>query len=392
MMDRLFKLFLVVLMTVVLTGCGVFGGLFGDDESEEEQPLELVEFEPTLEVEELWSTSAGDGIDRRSPNLQPFFTNGQIWVADSEGRVFAIDAANGQNSREFDLEMDLSAGPAVYGDRLLLGTFEGQLLMVNAQTGTIEWRAQLSSEILAQPVLQDGIIVVRCIDGRVFGLHADDGRREWVYDRSIPVLTLRGNGTPLTRGGQVFLGYDDGSVVALRVDDGTLLWEARVSVPEGRSQLDRLADIDGSLVIVGRDLYTITRHGRMASLALDSGRIQWVKDIASHSGLSISRTQLGATDIDDSIWIVDRQSGDTIWRNEDLLRRELTQPVAMGNHWVVADSEGYLHWLDANSGRFSARVEAANEAPTGPPLVVGNSLYLMDRDGGLSAWQIRRAN
>ena len=388
-MSRLLKLFLVALMAMMLAACGVFGG---GDESEEEEPLELVDFEPTLEVEELWSTSAGDGIDRRSASLQPFFSGGQIWVADSEGRVFAIDAGNGERRAEFDLEMDLSAGPAVYGNRLLLGTFEGQVLMANAQTGEIEWRAQLSSEILAQPVLQDGIIVVRCIDGRVFGLNADDGRRVWVYDRSIPVLTLRGNGAPLARGGQLFIGYDDGSVVALRVDDGTLLWEARVSVPEGRSQLDRLADIDGSLVIVGRDLYAVTRHGRMASLALDSGRIQWVKDIASHSGLSISRTQLGATDIEDSVWIVDRQSGDTIWRNEDLLRRELTQPVAMGDHWVVADSQGYLHWLDADSGRFSARVEVGNERPAGPPLVVGNALYLLDREGELSAWQISRAN
>ena len=388
MMRELLRFLLLVSFAVVLSACGLFGG----DEADEEEPLELIDFEPTLEVDELWTISAGDGIDRRSANLQPFYSNGQIWVADSEGRVFAINAENGQRDTEFDFEMDLSAGPAVYGNRLLLGTFEGQLLMVNAASGEIEWRAQLSSEILAQPVLADGIVIVRCIDGRVFGLDANSGRREWVYDRSIPVLTLRGNGPPLARGGQVFMGFDDGSVVALQIEDGTLLWEARVSVGEGRSQLDRLADIDGALAVVGRDLYAVTRHGRMASLALDSGRIQWVKDVTSHSGLSISRTQLGATDIDDSIWIVDRQSGDTIWRNEDLLRRELTQPVAMGDHWVVADSEGYLHWLDANSGRFSARADAGNETPIGPPIVIGNTLYLLDRDGRLSAWQTRNLN
>ncbi|MEM7053958.1 MAG: outer membrane protein assembly factor BamB [Pseudomonadota bacterium] len=387
-MSALIRLLSVLTLAVCLAACGLFGG----DEAEEDSPLELIDFEVSLEVDELWSTSAGDGIDRRSPNLQPFYTNGQIWVADHKGRVFAIDAASGERRTEFDLDMDLSAGPAVYGDRLILGTFEGQLLMVDARSGTIEWRAQLSSEILAEPVLADGMVIVRCIDGRVFGIDADSGSRQWVYDRSIPLLTLRGNGAPLARGGQVFLGYDDGSVVALQVTDGTLLWEARVSVGEGRSQLDRLADIDGSLAVVGRDLYAVTRHGRMASLALDSGRIQWVKDVTSHSGLSISRTQLGATDIDDSVWIVDLQSGDTIWRNEDLLRRELTQPVPMGDQWVVADGDGYLHWLDAETGRFSARTQASSKRPAGPPLVIGNTLYLLDRDGRLSAWQTSRIN
>ena len=387
-MGMLIRFLLVLTFAVCLSACGLFGG----DEEDEEEPLELVEFEPSLAIDELWSTSVGDGIDRRSPNLQPFYASGQVWVADNEGRVFAVDANTGEPSREFDLEMDLSARPAVYGNRVLLGTFEGQLLMVDAGSGAIEWRAQLSSEVLATPILADDVIIVRCIDGRVFGLDVDSGQRAWVYDRSIPVLTLRGNGAPLARGGQVFMGFDDGSVVALDVADGTLLWEARVSVGEGRSQLDRLADIDGSLAVVGRDLYAVTRHGRMASLALDSGRIQWVKDVTSHSGISLSRTQLGATDIDDSVWIVDRQSGDTVWRNEDLLRRELTQPVAMGDHWVVADREGYLHWLDANTGRFSARAEAGNEPPAGPPVVIGNTLYLLDRDGRLSAWQSSRIN
>ncbi|MEM1081545.1 MAG: outer membrane protein assembly factor BamB [Pseudomonadota bacterium] len=380
-----FKWASVAGLSLVMTGCGLFGG----GEPEEDDPLELVEFEQQLDIEELWSVSAGKGVDRRASNLHPEFSNGLLWVADSEGRLIALEAESGNRRFDYDLDMDVSSGPSVFNDRVLLGTFEGQLLNVNAGSGEIEWRAQLSSEILAKPILQDGIVVVRCIDGRVFGLNAESGNREWVYDRSIPVLTLRGNSTPLVRGGQMFLGYDDGTVVAIRISDGTLLWEARVSSPEGRSQLDRLADIDGSLVIVGRDLYAVTRHGRMASVALDSGRIQWVKDVKSHSGISVARTQLATTDIDDSIWVVDRQSGDTIWRSEDLLRRGLTQPVAMADQWVVADREGYLHWLDASTGQLTARVRASRDRPAEKPMVIGNTLYLFDVDGRVSAWQIR---
>ncbi len=385
---RIRRLITLIVATMLVTGCGWFGG----DEDEQQQPLELIEFEPRFNVDELWSTATGEGLDRRAPNLHPEYTNGQIWIADVEGRLVSIDAENGERRSDFELDMDLSAGPSVYGNRVLLGTFEGQLLNVNANSGQIEWRTQLSSEILAKPVLQDGIVVVRCIDGRIFGLNAETGRREWVYDRSIPLLTLRGNSTPIIRGGQLFSGYDDGSVVAIRVADGTVLWEARVSTPEGRSQLDRLADIDGSLVIVGGDLYAVTRHGRMASLALDSGRIQWVKDVRSHSGISVSRTQIAVTDTDDAIWVVDRQSGDTIWRSEDLLRRGLTQPIAMSDQWVVADREGYLHWFDADTGQLTARTRASKERPAEKPFLVGNTLYFYDVEGRLSAWQIRESS
>src|SRR5699024_955031 len=154
----------------------------------------------------------------------------------------------------------------------------------------------LSSEILALPVLHDGIVVARAIDGRVFGLDRSDGARLWIYDRSVPLLSLRGNSDPFARAGQVFIGFDDGLVAALRVSDGSVLWEQRVSSPEGRTELDRLADIDGPMIVVGTELYVVTYHGRLAGLALESGRTLWVKDISSASGLSLRRTQLAVTD------------------------------------------------------------------------------------------------
>ncbi len=368
---------------ILLSGCG----LFDQKDDEAEAPMELVEFSASLPVEAVWDTRAGDGLDRSAPNLKPFFIDGEVWVADHEGSVHVIDAESGRTLRQFDLDLELASGPAVYGESVLFGTIDGQAVHVDRASGDILWRTQLSSEILALPVLRDGLVVARCIDGRVFGLDAETGLREWIFDRSVPLLTLRGNSDPLVRGGQVFIGYDDGSVVALRIADGQRLWEQRVSIPEGRSELERLSDIDGPLAIVGGDLYAVTRHGRMASLALESGRIQWVKDIASDSGVSISRTRLATTDVDDVVWMVDRLSGATVWQNETLKRRHLTRPVFQGGFVVVADREGYLHWLDADSGELAARERFGKDAPAAPPLVIGNTLYVLDRDGRLSAWR-----
>lgn len=386
-MSRLIRSITILSLLLLLAGCQTIGGIFGMDRGEQPEPL--VSFTPSLQVDRAWSANVGAGQSRSRPNLRPFHHNGLIWVGDHRGRVFAVDADNGRVSRRFDTRLDLSAGPAAYDDVVLFGTFDGELVALDPNSGDVRWKAQLSSEVLAYPVLHDGVIVARCIDGRVFGIDAADGSRLWIHDRSVPLLTLRGNSDPLTRAGQVFIGYDDGMVVGLRISDGSVLWEQRVSVPEGRTELERMADIDGPMAIVGTDLYAVTYRGRMASLALESGRILWVKELASFSGISLQRTQMAAVDRDDKVWLIDRRNGATVWSDDRLARRGVTRPVFFDEYLVTVDSDGYMHWYELSSGEFAARVRAGRSAPSDAPLVVGNRLFLLDEDGRLTAWRTR---
>lgn len=377
------SIILVLCVMLGLSGCGMFS-----EKDPERDPMKLSNINETLRVSKLWSTSTGSGLGKSAAGLKPFHVDGEIWAADHKGRVTVVDAESGDRLRRFELDMNLSAGPTVVGERVLLGTINGQMVVMDRDSGSINWRAQLSSEIIASPLLRDGLIVVRCIDGRVFALDAETGLREWVYDRSVPLLTLRGNSDPLIRGGQVFVGHDDGTLTALDLADGQLLWEQRIGSAEGRTQLDRLADIDGGMAIVGLDIYAVSGHDRMASVALDSGRLLWVKDVGSHAGLTVARTRIVLADSDDRIWMLDRRSGSTGWNNEELLRRGLSRPVIQGGFVAVADAQGYLHWLDADTGEFVSRERASRDAPAGAPLVVGNVLFLLDVDGKLSAWRV----
>lgn len=384
---RLGRTVLLVMLALAASGCGMFG-----KKDPERDPMELEKFDQRLNVRKDWSTKVGAGPGTSATGLQPTFADGLIWTADHKGRVVAVDARSGKKIRSIDLDMKLSAGPTVAGNRVLLGTINGQAVVLDPFSGNIVWRAQLSSEILAAPVVGNGIMVVRCIDGRVFGLDAETGHRQWVHDRSVPLLTLRGNSTPLIRGGQVFIGHDDGSVTALDLATGDVLWEQRVGVPEGRTDLDRLADIDGRMAVVGLDLYAASEHGRSASITLDSGRILWVKELAAYSGVSVERTSLGITDSSDRVWLLDRRSGSTLWTNENLLRRGVTRPSMIGSFLVVADKEGYVHFLDGEDGSFVARERGSRNAPAAPPLVVENRVYVLDQDGKLTAWRVGSAS
>jgi outer membrane protein assembly factor BamB len=359
---------------------------WGEDDLKPGDPLPLTEFSPTLETRKLWSTRIGDGIGRQRTQLRPVITDGVVYAADYKGLLVAVDADSGRKRWEIKTDLPFSGGPGVHGGSVYLGTQDGEVRAFDAESGAALWTAPVSSEVLAAPVAGDGIVVVRSIDGRIFGLDENTGQRTWIYDHAVPLLTLRGNSRPLIRAGVVYIGYDGGEVVALKLSDGTLIWEQSVVSTEGRSELERLADIDGQLVYVASDLLVSSYKNRLASLAADSGRLLWFKDIASATGVSIDRVNLAISDRDDNVWLLDRRNGSTMWKLDSLTNRALTRPEFMGNFVVVGDYDGYLHWIDASNGQFAARDKAGGDGFVSAPLVAGNRLYVLTRDGNLSAY------
>ena len=370
---------------LLLNGCSWIKS-WGDDD-EPDAPAKLVDFEPTLKVGKAWSTDVGKGLDKAGRQIRPAYSSGSIYAADYKGLLVAVDAANGRKQWEIKTELPFTGGPGVYGNLLLMGTENGEVFAFDASTGTQLWSATVTSEVLAAPAEADGIVVVRCIDGRVFGLDSNTGQRLWVYDHNVPLLTLRGNAPLLLRAGVVFVGYDGGSVVALKLNDGIKMWEQTLVTAEGRTELERLSDIDGQLVFIASDLLVSSYKNRLASLAADSGRLLWFKDISSATGVSVDRVSLTLSDKDGNLWLLDRRNGAESWKLDQLLHRGLTRPVFYGGFIAVGDAEGYLHWINMDSGQFAAREKTGGDGFAGPPLVVGNTLYVMTKKGSLIAYR-----
>lgn len=381
-MKRIFALFLLTLF--VFQGCSWIKN-WGDEEAGD--PAPLVEFEESLQVEKVWSTSVGDGMGKQGLGMAPVFSSGRLYTADHKGRLVVVDANNGNKIWEQKTKQAFSGGPGLDDKNIYMGTIDGRVIAYDRESGVELWNAQVSSEVLAPPASADGIVVVRCIDGRVFGLDDVSGRRAWIYDHSVPLLTLRGNANLLLRAGIAFVGYDDGSLVSLRIEDGTVVWEQTIVSPEGRTELDRLSDIGLQMVIVASDLIVSSYKNRLVSLAADSGRLLWFKDISSSGGVVVDRTRLAVSDKEDNLWMLDRRNGSTTWKVDRMSNRGLTRPAFYGNYVVVGDAEGYLHWLDSDLGAFVARVRAGKKGFVTPPLTVGTTLYVLTTKGDLVAYR-----
>ncbi len=377
-------LFTFLLCVLFLQGCSWIKS-WGDDEVG--APAPLVEFETSLKVAKIWSVNIGDGMGKQGLSMGPRYSSGSLFAADYKGRLVSVDADTGRKNWELKSEQSFSGGPGLDEDQIYMGTIDGRVIAYDRNGGTELWNAQVSSEVLVPPESADGVVVVRCIDGRVFGLDAINGRRIWIYDHSVPLLTLRGNADLLLRGGIVFVGYDDGSVVSLKLDDGSLIWNQTIVSPEGRTELERLADVGTQMVIVASDLIVSSYKKRVVSLAADSGRLLWFKEISSVTGIQVDRTRLAVSESNGDFWILDRRNGSTVWKLDRMTNRGLTRAAFYGNYVVVGDQEGYLHWLDTEIGSFVARNRVSKKGFAAPPLTVGTTLYVLTHGGDLIAYR-----
>jgi outer membrane protein assembly factor BamB len=395
----------LVALLGLLGGCTTIRNWFGSTKSENiEPPTPLVEFPQTLSVEKLWSERIGKGADVSGARMGTAFADGRLYAASVSGDVSAFDASSGHtvwhkhlgNRRGWiwhhgDNSVRWSGGPAVAGDLVVVGTLDGLVQAFGAADGNELWTAEVSSEVIAAPAIGDGVVAVRSHDGRVFGLDAKDGKRLWVFDRAaVPVLSLRGNAAPVIDAGVVYVGEDNGKVYALRATDGGMLWEQQIAPGEGRTELERLQDVDGVLNVDSGVVYAAGYRGQTVALVAQSGRPLWTHDLSSYSGVALSASQIYAADADSNIWALDLRSGSSEWKQDGLKYRWVSAPAVQGDAVVVGDMEGFVHWMSISDGKFLARARLSKKPIQSAPLVVGDVVYIEDTGGEIGAFRVSK--
>lgn len=357
------------------------------------EPAELTRIEQAqVKPDVLWDKSPGSGDGGIESALRLWVGEGLLVSADASGDVYALDPKDGRKLWDVDTGARLVAGPTVHNDLVLLGTLDAEVIALSRKDGTQAWRVKVSSEVLAPPVGDGGIVVVRCGDGKTFGLSADSGARRWSFDRAVPPLTLRGMSPPLIFEGVAIIGLDNGRAAALRVETGEVMWEEVVSAPEGRTELERIVDVDADLLTSQGGVFALSFGGELAAIALQEGRVAWRRPVKSYTGAALFDSKLLVSDESGVVWALDAETGAAAWKQEALKYRKLSAPVAMGGYAVVADFEGYLHWLSPADGSIVGRVHATSDAVVARPIVQDGRLYVLDRSGEIAVVESKAVN
>lgn len=355
------------------------------------KPAELQDISnPAVQPSKAWSTSAGDGSGGVYSGLRLDLQPDALFAADADGRVYAINPKNGDRIWRTKTKARVISGPSVAGNAVFVGTLDAEVIALSRADGKILWRARLPSEVLAPPAGDGDTVVVRSVDGHVAGLSAATGETQWLVDRSVPNLTLRGLSAPVIDGNRVFIGFDNGRIAALRTGDGQPVWEQVLSVPTGRTELDRLIDIDAGLMLIGGDIYAVSFGGDLACIDADTGQILWRRSIKSYTGMTLAGDLVVVTDESGVVWALDSHTGAAAWKQDALLYRKLSPPASFAGYVVVGDYEGYLHWLDPKDGRIVGRSRAGGDPIRSPMAATDKLLYVLNEAGKITAVSAQR--
>ena len=376
-----------LISVTLLSGCSLFSG---EEDVVKMAPLPKVEnqFEP----QEAWSTSVGNGIGDFYLNLHPAWQDGTVYAADRFGIVKALDAADGKEKWKVNLSGDngffakntpalLSGGITAAGEHIYIGSERAQVYALNSSDGSVAWQTKVAGEALSRPVVSDGLVLIHTSNGMLQGLDQSSGVVKWTVNLDMPALSLRGESAPATAFGGAIVGGDNGRVSAVILNQGQIIWQQRISQPSGATEIDRLSDVDTTPVIVNGVVYALAYNGNLTALDLRSGQILWKREIGSVKDFIVDAGRIYLVDQDDRIVALNADGGVTIWRQSDLLHRNLTSPVLYNGYIVVGDSEGYLHWLNTDDGRFVAQQKVDGSGFQTEPVVASDKLLIQAKNG-----------
>lgn len=391
---------LILLIPFALAACS-------NDDDEVIPPSPLPVFKSDVQVKKLWTQNVGDGVDDVYLNLKPAVTERWVFAAAISGELVKIDRATGDVVWEVETERTITGGVSAAYGVVAFGTGDGEVVVLNEEDGVILWSKKLDGQIMAAPAIAADHILVQTLSGRLHGLKREDGAVAWLYDTSIPILTLRGESSPVVVGEVTLAGFANGKLAALDTNTGFVGWERSIGQSEGRSELERLIDLDGRFWVSGKTVYAVTYQGNASAIDIPSGRLLWTRKMSSYSGVSEFLSQLYVVDDDGKLAALDAVSGTDLWLQEGLRGRRLSAPTAYDRYVVVGDFAGYLHWLSYQDGSFKARVKVSSRPTRNPnaklgqaepkrtedglraePVVYQDIVYVQGNGGAVAAYQV----
>ncbi|MBB1074338.1 outer membrane protein assembly factor BamB [Rhodoferax sp. 4810] len=386
---RRWQLFALLTAMIALPGCGMLSWFDSDEDPHPPTPLTDQSLPLTAKV--AWSTRLGKGTDGRELELAPVVFKQQVYVADAHGKIAALALRDGRPTWQRDTDYPLSGGPDVLDDQLVLSSTDGDVVAFSTTDGKEKWRSQLGVALLSAPRLATDVVIAHALDDSVHALDRRTGKARWNYTSPAPTLTLHGSSTPLVQNDAAIVGLAGGRLVSLELGQGAPNWELTITPPSGRSDIERMTDIDADPLVVGATVYVAAYNGDLAAVDLPTGAILWRRALSAYAGITAADQTLYITAADDTIWAAAPQDGVGQWKQEALRYRRLTAPAVDGNYLVVGDFEGWLHWIARRDGQLAGRVRVTKASISHRPVVANGQVLVYANDGTVAAVALQRA-
>ena len=370
----------IAVASALLLGCS-------SNKVKEAKPNPLPKIQQQQGLNLVFSQSVSSTNAAEALRLQLDTDNGVIFAIDPDGQVSAYKGKE-QLWKSKITKQELTAGVEAAEGIVVVGNRKGQLFALDQATGSQKWSAKLSGAILSPSLIQSGRVITIANDGTVFAHDAVSGQQVWAYKLPNVQFSLRGQPAPVRLDDRTILvASANAYVYGLDVISGVPRFQRRVAISEGRSDIQRLIDIVGDPVVAGQYLVTTSFQGQVTVTDLATQRVVWSEDASSTNRPEVSGDKVFVSTVDGKLNAYSLSTGQLAWQNEELLNRQLSNPVMLGQSLVVGDLDGVIHLLDPASGKLVGRAKTSGEVQS--LRVIDNQLYVATRKGALSIWQNR---
>ena len=368
------KLFLLSIL--LISGCSTLDGFrfWQNDEVDPDEPKELSSFASQENIKVLWRNSYNG--ENEIGNFLPSFNAQNIFFSDASGNVLSIDAKTGNDNWSVKLNFLASGTSAGFGI-VVVADVDGNVIALDQIDGNVLWSSNVKGEVLSSVAIDAKIVVVKTGSGELLGLNKDSGEVIWSYRSTLPVLTIRGNSSPVIVDNLVYASFDNGRLGVFELNSGFQIWDGAISYVSGASELENLIDSDSNPVIEGGLIYTTNYQGNLNIFDPSQKRSVWSNNASSFFSPIISRGMLMVVEENSSIKSFALKTLEESWINSDYLNRDLSNGVSYKDNIVVGDFEGYVHVINILNGRTVGR-EKLSRNPIKTILSRSDSLYVID--------------
>ncbi len=439
------KICVSLLMVTLVSGCGILGG--GDGEDKKDTPTlgkrtPILSGESGAEVDPAlasisvvvpspannsdWAQSGGNAAKSvghlalgSSPSrawtvnvsgttkrarlaAAPVVSGGRLFVVDTDAMVHAFDTTNGARVWSIQMKVDSDGKPSRFGGGVSAeGSFVyatngvGDVVALNASDGSEVWKVRPAGPLRGAPTLSNSNVYVMTQDNQIYALAMADGAVQWNEAGTVGLAGIFGVAAPAAGQGTVIAGYSSGELTAYRYENGRNLWNDALARTSISTSVATLSDIDADPVIDRGRVFALGQGGRMAAYELVTGQRIWELNIAGIATPVVAGEWVFVLTDDAKLLCIARPTGKVRWisqlsayKNDEKKKNPIswTGPVLAGNRLIVASTEGDVVAVSPGEGASTTLFEL-DDGVSLPPVVAGNTLYILDNSGRISAFR-----
>jgi len=372
--DRIFKFASLGLATGLLFACA--------GSSDKAKPVELAVSASKLGVRLAWSAQIG-AVNFPLNIAVASVKNGQgaiLTIANSGGTIAGFDVASGREAWRAQVDKALAAGVGSDADFAAVVTTSNELIAFN--NGREAWRQKLSNSSYTAPLVASGKVFVLGADRAISAFELADGKKLWSQKKSAEALILRQSGV-LLMVSDTLVSSSSGRLLGINPLDGNVRWSTPIATARGTNDIERLVDLVGVVSSVSDVVCARAYRVSVGCVNTLRGNLLWTKPAVGLEGVQGDARTLFGAESDGKVIAWNRVNGERLWQTDHLLSRNLSAPAVMEKAVAVGDSTGFVHFLSKINGSPLNRLTTDGSAMAAAPVVVGNTLVVVTRNGGV---------